>query len=307
MPELVEDRSADNPDLIIQYGNVPPLKTDEKGLGTFTVIEEPGRIHFWMNEMGGMEIREGREMIVSPLPGAAEAGFRFLVSGIGIGFVLHQRGVPSLHASAVTIKGEAIAFIGWKGMGKSTTAALFHERGYPVITDDVLPLFMDEGPVMTAAAFPFLKLLPSAIEAISTKNLDHFPLVDPRGIKRNVSVEKGYTGDKMPVRCVYVLDWAEEGDTTSVQIDALSEREACIELMRHSFALRMFEQEAATPQQLRQSAQLAKRIPVRRLRRPHDLMRLQELVERVTEDLNEVHRPSTGLSASSVISSPPFG
>src|ERR1041384_1080651 len=47
-----------------------------------------------------------------------------------MGFVMLLRGVVCLHASAVVIGNQAIAFVGAGGSGKSTTAAAFGERGY---------------------------------------------------------------------------------------------------------------------------------------------------------------------------------
>jgi hypothetical protein len=57
-----------------------------------------------------------------------------------IGFVLHLRGTPCLHASAVAVNGRVVAFLGHSGAGKSTTVASFVRGGYAAITDDVLAL-----------------------------------------------------------------------------------------------------------------------------------------------------------------------
>jgi hypothetical protein len=49
----------------------------------------------------------------------------------------------------------------------------------------------------------------------------------------------------------------------------------------------MFESRGATPQQLQETAALARRIPVRRLKRPAKLNRLGEVIARVERDLQE--------------------
>lgn len=288
IPEL-EDSGARQVDVDIRYGSVASLPTEGEAAGLFAIEERPGIIHFWMNEIGGLEIRDGREIIVDPAPGAEARGFRFLVSGIGMGFVLHQRGIPSLHASAVAVDGEAVAFMGWKGMGKSSTTAAFHAHGHPVLTDDLLPLYTEGETVLAAPAFPGLKLLPEAVEAAWSEHPDAHPLIDHRGAKRIVSVRDGFPAEKLPLRCVYVLEWRDD-ETTSAVIEPVPPREACIELMRHSFALRMFEERGATPQHLAESARLARLLPVRRLRRPRDLSRLHELVDVVKKDLKGLRR-----------------
>jgi hypothetical protein len=57
-----------------------------------------------------------------------------------LGLVLHLRGIPCLHASSVAIGDRAIALLGGAGAGKSTTAAAFAQRGFPVLTDDIVAL-----------------------------------------------------------------------------------------------------------------------------------------------------------------------
>ncbi len=57
-----------------------------------------------------------------------------------LGFLLRLRGITCLHASAVAVDGQALAFMGPPGAGKSTTAAAFARRGYPVLTDDITAL-----------------------------------------------------------------------------------------------------------------------------------------------------------------------
>ena len=73
-------------------------------------------------------------------PEVSQAEIRMCLLGPIIGFVLHLRGTPCLHASAVAIDGRAVAFLGHSGAGKSTTAAAFIRRGFRALTDDVLAL-----------------------------------------------------------------------------------------------------------------------------------------------------------------------
>ncbi|TVQ55761.1 MAG: hypothetical protein EA366_10445 [Spirulina sp. DLM2.Bin59] len=62
-----------------------------------------------------------------------------------LAFWLRWRGVLCLHGSAVQMGEGAIAFVGPAGAGKSTTAALFAQAGYSVITDDVVVIQQHPG------------------------------------------------------------------------------------------------------------------------------------------------------------------
>lgn len=60
--------------------------------------------------------------------------------GIGMGLLLHRRGILCLHGSVVSIKGRSFALLGASGAGKSTTAAALVAHGATLISDDLAVL-----------------------------------------------------------------------------------------------------------------------------------------------------------------------
>ena len=82
-------------------------------------------------------VRNGREVLVQPAPGALPADIRaYLLSPI-FSTLCHQAGMYSLHASAVRVDAGVVAFLGNSGAGKSTLAAGLAQRGYALICDDI--------------------------------------------------------------------------------------------------------------------------------------------------------------------------
>lgn len=73
------------------------------------------------------------------LPGRADI-LPLLLAGSVPSWVLNLHGVPILHASAVRVGHDALAFIGASGMGKTTLATLLCSVGAQMVTDDVLRL-----------------------------------------------------------------------------------------------------------------------------------------------------------------------
>lgn len=61
-----------------------------------------------------------------------------MTTGALLSLLLYLKGSPVFHGSAVDIGGEAIAFIGHSGQGKTTMATLFCAEGAAAVTDDVL-------------------------------------------------------------------------------------------------------------------------------------------------------------------------
>jgi hypothetical protein len=67
-----------------------------------------------------------------------------LIAGSVVAYLLSSAGRLVLHASAVEVDGAALGFVGFSGQGKTTVATLLCAEGYPLVTDDLLPV--DPGP-----------------------------------------------------------------------------------------------------------------------------------------------------------------
>ena len=104
-------------------------------------------------------VRDGCQVFVELHGSLAESRIAEYVSGMTLAVVLQQRGALVLHASAVDLGGAVVAFTGPSGAGKSTTASVFAARGYPVVTDDFLPLHVNGSHVRCLGGTGTLKLL----------------------------------------------------------------------------------------------------------------------------------------------------
>ena len=80
-----------------------------------------------------------------------------------MGFLLRKRHVTSLHASCVEICGQGVAFSGDAGFGKSTTAAALALRGYPVLSEDIVPLKLQEEDIRAVPGYPRICLWPDSV------------------------------------------------------------------------------------------------------------------------------------------------
>ena len=106
--------------------------------------------------------RDCRVVEAAVAPGIAADYIPILFSGNVLSFILTIRGEAVLHASAVDIGGEALAFVGASGMGKSTMAAVLCAGGARLITDDVLRLDLKDIGVGCHAGLPELRLRQAA-------------------------------------------------------------------------------------------------------------------------------------------------
>jgi hypothetical protein len=75
-----------------------------------------------LNGSGTLQVSHGRSIVVDA-DNADDRTAALWVLGPAMGVLLQQRGVLVLHASAVTMDGGVVAFLGHSGWGKSTMAA----------------------------------------------------------------------------------------------------------------------------------------------------------------------------------------
>lgn len=158
--EPVETAKAD---VTVVRGTIPEdLGEDTRGRGLWWA--KPGRFLIRHGDDSGVLVCDGREMIVG---GAEPDMVRLLLTGSALTALLQQRNMVTLHASAVLIDGHAVGFYGKSGAGKSTTAAVLAQRGFPLIADDVLGLQVGEDKYVSAVpSFPKIGLWRNATEAL---------------------------------------------------------------------------------------------------------------------------------------------
>jgi hypothetical protein len=95
----------------------------------------------------------GRELVWYPGPRPEDPRIRLemaraIVLGPVMALALHQAGILCLHGSAVTIGGEAVAFLAPKFHGKSTLALALTAAGGRLLTDDLVAIEPSASPVV---------------------------------------------------------------------------------------------------------------------------------------------------------------
>jgi hypothetical protein len=169
LPELSTNQPSENADeLAIRLDRVPETLTSPSTERRFRAsrIEVCGdEALVVIDKVARYLIRAGREIIVDPVPEASDRTVRLFLLGSTFGVLCHQRGLLPLHANAVVANGEAVAFCGRAGIGKSTLAAHFQARGYQVLCDDVCVVSFDaDGSPLAWPGLPRLKLWRDAAE-----------------------------------------------------------------------------------------------------------------------------------------------
>ena len=139
-------------------------------------------------------------------------------------FVLRLHGFISLHASAAVIRGNAVAFVGTGGAGKSTIAAALARAGYAILSDDTAVLEKISEEVFLRPAYPHVRLWPDSVSILFGAK-DALPkLVPSSGWWNKCFLDLDQPGfrfqtEPAPLRCIFLL----EGYSREVQVARIDE------------------------------------------------------------------------------------
>jgi hypothetical protein len=191
-------------------------------------------------------------------------------------------GRPCLHASAVRVGDIAIAFAANSGTGKSSLMASFIDAGHAMISDDILPMEVNDREALAIPAFAAMKLDGQNIDRLQRLETQLAPVVSGSS-KSWVSVGP-FASNPVPLKVVYVLERSSECNGR-IEIETLHSGQSLIELIRFSFCARLVERLHLQPTRLRLLGQVAQSVQVRRCRYPSGLDRLAHVRGVILNDI----------------------
>lgn len=218
LPELapLADVLGGEPDVTIQ---IEPASAEVESSGRPLLSVDAGGATLVVADVGRFRVEQGRRITVTPHTGAGVRNVRLYLLGSAFGILCHQRGLLPLHANAIVVGGQAMAFCGRSGVGKSTLAAYFASRGHPVLCDDVCVVSFDQGRPLAWPGLPRLKLWRDAAEAFGHDSSALELAIDGME-KYHVPTATVASAGPFPLARVYLLSELEDGapaDITAIK------------------------------------------------------------------------------------------
>jgi hypothetical protein len=240
-------------------------------IGDRYVLRFPGFADFEVS-------RDGMEIAGWRVDGISDATITQLYLNQVLPLALSRRGAPVLHASAIDLHGDGIAFVGGTGLGKSTLVASFGRQGMPCLSDDGLALSADGEAFWIAPGHPSLRLWDDSHAALLDADAATAPLPDYTAKARFLASDAlPFCASPRRLARIYLLS-ADQVDAPA--IDDVSEARALIELVSHSFVLET-EERAALAAHFDAMSAIVARVPCHRLRYPRryaDLPRARDAI-----------------------------
>jgi hypothetical protein len=196
--------------------------------------------------------------------------------------VAFEHDLISLHASAVVVEGQGVAFAGPSGRGKSTLAASFALDGCAVLTDDSLMVDWQRRVPRAVPSYASLRLWKAAAARFLGASGILVPVAQYTSKLRAGPRHSAIRFHSAPIRVcrIYLI----EPRRGAVRISGLSSRQAYIELLKVTFRLDPFDR-AASRREVVALAALAEQVGVASLRVPSGLHALAEVHRAIRADL----------------------
>lgn len=275
--------------LTIETGAVELPERIRDSFGDF-VFDARGSFFCW-REVGAFHVSaDGLRIRIAAAPGVDEALLAFPLLGPVLSEVLRRRGMFVLHASAAAIDGAGVALLADKGTGKSSSAGALLRGGALMLADDLVAIEPASG--MIRSGFPQIKL--------SEGNLAHQltgtgwtvrPPVHARIDKVRVRLPDALAAPDTPARRIYLL---ERGTSPEAEFVAVPAPDRLPALLRFAFAPRFGSEAlrgADAAEHFRAAIALVARIPLRILRLPLGLERMDGLADAIRADLAAAEAP----------------
>lgn len=153
-------------DVFIREGTCSESLSDEDIVTAHMQIN-PNACLTQVREMGRVLVKRDGQIVLDCPPELPEAWKVTLALGSGLGTYLHMIGRIPLHGMAWVANGSATLVLGRSGTGKSTLAAAMLYCGHKLLSDDVVPVSLDQSnnPIAYPAHRRF-KLSPALLGAL---------------------------------------------------------------------------------------------------------------------------------------------
>jgi len=271
--------------------------TDELGEPILTAWKMVKPLGYKLRYCDGIEFiiaESGNEIWCSRPPNMTLEDVVVYLMGPIFGFVLRLRGQTCLHASVINIDDQAVALSGPGGSGKSTTAAAFVELGFPILTDDVAALTVENGSCLIQPAYPHVRLWPQAVNMLYGHH-EALPRLVPVGIWDKCYLDLENRPDlfctrPLPLRAVYTLGTRLLEDEAP-SIRTLPQAEAMLSLLANGYANQLINR-SLRAEEFRILSTIAASIPIKRIYPHCDARRLRELCEVIIRDVRSQSGPS---------------
>lgn len=279
----LEGNSASSTGLMIRRGYVP--RSIDDGVGK-PPIWSRNQNEFLLdtNRAGRFRVASGKSITYAAAGTVSAGQIEPYLLGSCMAAILHQRGMPVLHAASVVKHGGAFAISGPSGAGKSTTTTRLVSRGAQILSDD-LTVFSNDPVTQVLRGYPQSKLKHDAFAALGSAEYQARNLPVETG-KVGVDLRESFASAPAPLRAIFLLRPIEKSTPSVMQLEPSTALSALVPMVYR----RIFLSKAEFAVILSFLTNIVARIPVFHIGRPTNADSTGFVVSAV-EDVMKQYKP----------------
>ena len=272
---------------IVQACSQERISFREEGFWQSSIFADGSAHVVWKEHFEFVVSADAKQVLWRKLQEVSNEVFFTYFLGQVLSYCLLTRGIEPLHATAVVVGEQAFAFLGDSGAGKSTLAATFLQKGYTLLTDDVLALDFRDEKVWVWPGIARVKLNPDSADGVFC-GLRSIPM-NSFTTKMIFPLNNSQHGNReVPLRGLYVLP--HKPSKSRIAVRRLSGRSSFLPIVQNTFNCTVLH-----PKRLKQqfafASKLANLIPIKRLSYPRRLDMLPAVVDAIVADVSRESKP----------------
>ncbi|WP_042202812.1 hypothetical protein [Paenibacillus camerounensis] len=244
-------------DLAERWQAIPKITPNVGVLGTEVMFEAKGKAVY--------SVQDGIRITVDPVAGADMDSVRLYILGSCMGVLLMQKQILPLHGSALVLNNRAYALVGQSGAGKSTLASYLMEQGHLMLSDDVIPVIVQDGQPLAVPGYPQQKLWQQSLDYMGMNSSGYRPLFE-RETKFAVPVHDRFHKEPLPLAGIFELAVSPENGPVTVQ--PVNGMERFHTLFNHTYQKAMIDRTGIREWHFGMLASFMNRLPIYRITRP---------------------------------------
>lgn len=283
LPELPSISEGTGTDVVIEVADLSKLWSKVVSQKKRFLVEKD-LVIFQIPNTATFCVEAGKRIIVSPVKAADQDQIRLYILGTCMGALLMQRKILPLHGSAIAINGKAYGFIGDSGVGKSTLALALLNRGYRLLTDDLIAVSLyDDNTPYVMPAYPQQKLWQETLDQFGMESGTYRPIFK-RENKFTIPMSSMFWAEPIQLAGVFEIV---SGENDLVEISCIQKRDCLQKLFLHTYRNFIISHSGLMEWHFNIMVNLVNSIRVFQLRRPVSTFTADHLASRV---LNEVQK-----------------
>lgn len=279
-PEL--GPSTKLPDVWVHEKVVPEVL--DEAISVSGIIQvTPSEVLFNIPLTARYMVSNGSEISFERFPGVPDECIRLYLLGMCFATLIHQRNLLPIHGSCVVFKEQAVVFCGQSKAGKSTTASIFMQKGYPLMCDDISVISLDNHSTpVVYPGFPQMKLWEDSFQKLIPEKTTKRML--KQGLSKwGIDIGHRFFNEPLPLLAVFVLQPHAEDTLEILPISGFKKFEA---ISRNTFRFNLLQGLSKMQTHFDLATVVVRDVPFFLIKRPLHSFKIEPLFEAIEQTLN---------------------